>query len=46
MFEESAINLKEDEEEDIVGHLERIQCGVFKDNPTLMKNLIGALRNG
>jgi len=42
MFEESGINLKEDEEEDIVGHLERIEFSVFRDNPQFMRNMIKA----
>lgn len=44
MFEESGMTLKGEEEEDIVGHLERMDCMVFRDNPTLMKNLIKVLR--
>jgi hypothetical protein len=42
MFEESSIDTKEEEE--IVSALERIQCAVMKDNPTLVKNLIKVLR--
>jgi len=44
MHEESAINMKYDEEEEYVSNMERIECSVFKDNPTLMKNLIKVLR--
>lgn len=44
MFEESSIDSKY--EEDIVGSLERIQCSVLRDNPTLIKNLIKVLRIG
>jgi hypothetical protein len=43
MFEEAAIDIKE--EEDLVADLERIQCSVFRDNPTLMKNLTRTLRS-
>ena len=43
MFEESSIDSKEEEE--IVSALERIQCAVMRDNPTLMKNLIKVLRS-
>ena len=42
MFEESSIDVKD--EEDIVGSLERIMCSVFRDNPTLLKNLTKVLR--
>ena len=43
MFEEASIDIKEEEE--IVSALERIQCAVMKDNPTLVKNLIKVLRD-
>ena len=43
-FEESAMLKDKEDEEAIVSHLERIQCLVFKDNPTLMKNLTKVLR--
>ena len=42
MFEESSIDSKD--EEDIVGSLERIMCAVFRDNPTLISNLVKGLR--
>ena len=44
-FEEAPIQLKDaDHEEMLVSHLERIQCLVFRDNPTLIRNLTKVLR--
>lgn len=44
-FEEAPIQLKDgDHEEMLVSHLERIQCLVFRDNPTFIRNLTKVLR--
>lgn len=44
-FEEAPIQLKDGEQEEmLVSHLERIQCLVFRDNPTFMRNLSKVMR--
>ena len=42
--EESAIDLRGFDEEDLVAHLERIDWQVFRDNPTMMNNIIKVAR--
>jgi len=44
-FEEAPIQIKDGEQEEmLVSHLERIQCLVFRDNPTFIRNLTKVLR--